>query len=343
MTSTLYRSTWRGHNLGPVLGPLKFCIDWFRSLILNLKIMKKRLGQFKAENGGSHADFEAVYKTFCASFGVSNQFMNWYLNKGVSKYNFESLKSIYFDEKKDNIDFAKSQLNEKGFYVLNQKIPPAVLKSIREQLLKCPTKASTVDTDFKQRSFSDFCESPMYFIPEAEVVKIPETRQLACEPLLLNLAQQYLGCPPVLTKLNAWWSVPYQGQEVLRYTPDRFHFDMDRFRWIEFFIYVDPVSSENGPHAFIEGTHKPFSIPWKFLKDGYSRLDEQEVRKTFPGRERVFVGEAGTIIAEDTRGIHRGEPVKKGHRLMLQVEYVGHLFGSPYYRHKFRKNEWKDG
>ncbi len=41
-----------------------------------------------------------------------------------------------------------------------------------------------------------------------------------------------------------------------------------------------------------------------------------------------FTGEAGTIIAEDTIGLHKGKNVTKGRRLILQFEYALSMFGA---------------
>jgi hypothetical protein len=64
------------------------------------------------------------------------------------------------------------------------------------------------------------------------------------------------------------------------------------------------------------------------LKKGYQRTADGEVFRHFSrNRERSFVGKAGTMIAEDTIGLHKGQNVQKGDRLVLQIQYTNSLFG----------------
>ncbi len=41
-----------------------------------------------------------------------------------------------------------------------------------------------------------------------------------------------------------------------------------------------------------------------------------------------FAAPRGTIIAEDTRGFHKGKHVERGDRLVLQIQFSNSLFGA---------------
>jgi hypothetical protein len=43
-----------------------------------------------------------------------------------------------------------------------------------------------------------------------------------------------------------------------------------------------------------------------------------------------FHGPRGTIIAEDTRGFHKGKPIEGGDRLVLEFDFCDSLFGGGY-------------
>jgi hypothetical protein len=43
-----------------------------------------------------------------------------------------------------------------------------------------------------------------------------------------------------------------------------------------------------------------------------------------------FTAPRGTVIAEDTRGLHKGRHVEKSDRLMLQLQFSNSLFGGYY-------------
>ncbi|MEI6399325.1 MAG: phytanoyl-CoA dioxygenase, partial [Pseudomonadota bacterium] len=119
-------------------------------------------------------------------------------------------------------------------------------------------------------------------------------------------------------------------------TPDKtaaqyFHFDMDRIKWLKFFIYITDVGPDNGPHSFIAKSHRSGGIPGELLQGFYKRLTDEEVFTHYGPKSRIeFTGVKGTIIAEDTRGLHKGKHVQSGDRLVFQLQYSNSLFGGEY-------------
>jgi hypothetical protein len=149
---------------------------------------------------------------------------------------------------------------------------------------------------------------------------------------LLAVAQDYLRAAPVLDIVTMWWHT------ALRDAPDAraaqlYHFDMDRPRWLKFFIYLTDVGPENGPHCFIRGSHRTGGIADPLRAHGYARLTDDDVARHYPPGDHVcFTAPRGTIIAEDTRGLHKGQHVTSGDRLILQLEFTNTLFGGRYTR-----------
>jgi hypothetical protein len=67
------------------------------------------------------------------------------------------------------------------------------------------------------------------------------------------------------------------------------------------------------------------------LEKGYARLTDEEVNTQYPADSFIeFTAPRGTIIAEDTRGLHKGKHVIKGDRLMFQLQFTNSLFGGEY-------------
>jgi len=152
-----------------------------------------------------------------------------------------------------------------------------------------------------------------------------------CDPSLLAVAQAYLGCRPILDIVAFWWHTAFSDQ------PDEeaaqfYHFDMDRLKWLKFFFYVTDVTPENGPHCFVAGSQRTGGIPEPILRKGYQRLTDEEVKAAFPdSRDFIeFTAPRGTIIAEDTRGLHKGKHVRSGDRLVFQLEFCDCMFGTGY-------------
>ena len=69
------------------------------------------------------------------------------------------------------------------------------------------------------------------------------------------------------------------------------------------------------------------------LRRGYVRLSDDEVHGHYgTAREVEFVAPRGTVIVEDTRGLHKGKAVSGSSRLILQLQFSNSLFGGQYAR-----------
>jgi hypothetical protein len=78
----------------------------------------------------------------------------------------------------------------------------------------------------------------------------------------------------------------------------------------------------------VSGSHRRGAIPQKLLEQGYSRLTDEEVEQQYKKDDFIeFSAPRGTIIAEDTRGLHKGKNVVREDRLVLQFQFCNSLFG----------------
>jgi hypothetical protein len=67
------------------------------------------------------------------------------------------------------------------------------------------------------------------------------------------------------------------------------------------------------------------------LRDG--RIPDEEIHRHYPQDAITEIcGEAGSVIAVDTRGWHKGKALREGERLILQFEYTNSMFGQSYPR-----------
>jgi len=159
------------------------------------------------------------------------------------------------------------------------------------------------------------------------LVNQPDFQRLMSDSSIVALAERYLGAKPVLDTVNLWWTAKQSA------TPDSnaaqlWHFDMDRVRWVKFFMYLTDVVQESGPHCFVAGSHRLDGIPRRLRDKGYVRLTDQDVAAEYSAEAiKTFTAPRGSIIVEDTRGLHKGLPVLSGDRLMLEFEFSNSLFG----------------
>lgn len=121
-----------------------------------------------------------------------------------------------------------------------------------------------------------------------------------------------------------WWSTPAL-KEPSSEAAQLYHFDMDRIKFLKFFIYLTDVTPSTGPHCFVAGSHR--RKPAALLRDG--RFQDHELERHYaPERFVEITGPKGTVLAADTRGFHKGKPLETGSRLIFQVEFAVNMFGA---------------
>ncbi|HET7086178.1 MAG TPA: phytanoyl-CoA dioxygenase family protein [Rhizomicrobium sp.] len=170
-------------------------------------------------------------------------------------------------------------------------------------------------------------KATQYSLTRDDTTALPEVQELVSDPSIIAVAQNYLKSKPIFSGIWMGWSAKIKD------TPDsnaaqEFHWDMERVRWLRFFVYITDVGTENGPHCFIKGSHRTGAIPKDLRELGYVRHRDGTIIQRF-GHEnfREFTGGRGTIIAEDSRGFHKGKLLAKGDRLMIAFELSNTTFG----------------
>jgi hypothetical protein len=164
-----------------------------------------------------------------------------------------------------------------------------------------------------------------YDIDENSTMACPEMQDYCSDPALALIAARYLGQPVVQDQTALWWTTT-QGSRDASMNAWLFHQDRDRLSFLKFLCYLTDVGPENGPHTVLRRTHK--RVPKSLSTDG--RKTDDAVRDAGLSGDIVeLTGLAGTFMAVDTVGLHKGTPPKTGDRCVLQVEFATSLFGAP--------------
>jgi hypothetical protein len=153
-----------------------------------------------------------------------------------------------------------------------------------------------------------------------DILLAPYLLSIANRPDILAIVEGLLGCKPTLGYLATWWS--YHTEKGAQQA-EHFHRDVDDWRFVKLFIYLSDVGAKNGPHIYVG--HSSASPALRQIR----RFTDEEVVATF-GVDRIMelVGRAGEGFLEDTFGIHKGQPVAEGTRLIFQAVYS--MFPLPY-------------
>jgi hypothetical protein len=285
--------------------------------------------------------YHAMVGLFCLTGGRSNDFMSRLIGLVKRPYRFHRPVGVLGDMTAASTRMLiVDALRRDGYVMLPSVLPPDVCQRLLDYSLRQPSRTRVMDN---RRAFADQSvlydrKTPAavrYDFSMADLLANTDVQQLLADQSLVSVAQDYLGARPSVDVLAMWWHTAFSD------TPDSeaaqyFHFDMDRPKWLKCFIYLTDVTKASGPHIFVAGSHRTGGIPRSFLERGYVRLMDDEVDAEF-GADRIieFVAPRGTIILEDTRGLHKGAHVRSGDRLMLQIQFSNSLFGGTYPRARF--------
>ncbi|MBX2882166.1 MAG: phytanoyl-CoA dioxygenase family protein [Granulosicoccus sp.] len=103
------------------------------------------------------------------------------------------------------------------------------------------------------------------------------------------------------------------------------HRDNDDLNVLTLFLYLDDVSSENGPFSYIKKSQRggKYDHIAPAVPPLGSYPSSEEIYPQIPVEQIIQCeGLRGTAILSDTSGLHLGGRVKSGSRLVLTARYV---------------------
>ena len=147
----------------------------------------------------------------------------------------------------------------------------------------------------------------------ADVVRAPHLLALANSPEILGVIERLFGCRPTISYMAAWWSYP---TGIAAQQAENFHRDIDDWAFIKLFVYLTDVDEDKGPHVYVRGSASASRA------NAIQRYQDDEIAALFPPSDIVkMTGNAGCAFLENTFGLHKGQPVKEGNRLIFQAVY----------------------
>jgi hypothetical protein len=309
-----------------VISNLKFALRGFVStLMLVLQIAKVKLTGRQSNNSHTY-----LLESFYLLGGSLNLIAAKVLGKRMLEIPNNGLLGKYSSAE---LDRAASKLKSEGYFVFESVISPEMCQTILEESGKIPGKTRIMDNGngvVEEKFFNRSAPTSVRFdYSGSNLISNKTLQRIVFDESILSFAQRYLGVAPILDLVGMWWHTTYAK------SPDKqaaqwFHFDMDHLKWIKFFFYITDVDENTGPHTFVARSHKGFGIPFKLRSKGYVRLTDEEVAASYTAELfKEFIGKRGTLIVEDTRGLHKGKHCISGDRLLFQLEFTASTFGVP--------------
>lgn len=282
---------------------------------------------FKVRKKNSSRSYDSMLRLFYLTGGVSNDIINYFVckksilhseNNGIlSKYDELSIKSFQTKLKREGFIILENILsqqdindliydfqNKYGFYLSDQK-----------------------DNFSKQKLNLDNPKGVTFHYSPQDIIDNENCHKILFDTSLINFSQDYLKCCPVIDNVSAWWSFPKDIAD--KNAAQWWHYDLDRPKWLKFFFFLTDCTFETGAHCFVKGSHKNNGIKWSLRNKGYSRLSDEEIEKSY-SKEDIITVEAkkGSLLIEDTRGLHKGRQLIKNNRFLIQLQFSSSTFGA---------------
>ena len=154
---------------------------------------------------------------------------------------------------------------------------------------------------------------------DIDLKKTNYLKDIASSKLLLSMAKNYIGKNEISISSLCYISNPaIISEEEKKDNAQYFHYDNDFKKSLKVFIYLNDVDLNSGPHSFVQFSHNR-----RFLKHLVSkRIDDEEIISYY-GKENIktFNLSRGSLIIEDTFGLHKANPPTKNTRTVLILVY----------------------
>ncbi|MCB0478276.1 MAG: phytanoyl-CoA dioxygenase family protein [Crocinitomicaceae bacterium] len=280
----------------------------------------------------SNLGYQGFRYLFVKTNGYSNDFASKFISILHPNKSSSNSKGILGELDTNKIKEICSDIRENGFTTFDVHLPDSYIHELVRFAESTPV--SYLEFDKKYITYSQekvLFNSENNFTPrfqfETDQLLENETIKLLCfDASMRAIAAEYLNTEPILDLISMWWSLPY-GEEAEDKAAQMYHFDMDRFGFLKFFFYLTDVDETNGPHCYVRKSNK--RLPKKIRED--RRITDQEVNDLYPKEDILeLCGKKGSILAVDTRGLHKGKPLIAGKRLLFQLQFSNSLFGQSY-------------
>lgn len=257
-------------------------------------------------------------KRIIARFSISKLFIKFHQSNSKNQEmpysedkNFEDL----------NIETANKYLNNLGIYE-DLKISD---KSLNKILNYCKSELFNFNRNpkFKIKFDERFNYKDLYIMNIMNPhLNCEEINSISKNKKIINIVKNYIGANPILESTQIFWSVPYFDKDGNPKEPPNkefgYHYDIDGYKFIKFFIYLTDVLDENcGHHCFVT---KDNGKEKSFFEKIYRRVPDQIITNKYNNRVKNIFGPKGKGFLEDTSFYHKGNFPKK-ERGMLAIIY----------------------
>lgn len=289
---------------------------------------------FKLRKKNTTGTYNYMLRFFYLTGGISNDVINFFVSKKPISIKFnDGLLSKYSD--KTLYDYQK-KLKEDGYIIFENILNDEKINNLTSEL---STKEGYYISDRngisnKQKLNLKNQKEVKFFYSPQDIIDLKSFHEILFDSSLIQFSQNYLNSYPVIDNISSWWSFPSKIAD--KNAAQWWHFDLERPRWLKFFFLLTDCTMDTGAHCFVKGSHKNLGIKWSLRKKGYSRLSDKQIEDQYQKEQIVnVITKKGSLLIEDTRGLHKGTRLTQDYRLLIQVQHSSSLFGTKLEKFKF--------
>ena len=252
---------------------------------------------------------------------IKDSVYTYYFIKKALRFHLYHKKILYKYNKEDRLDNVVRDLIYNGFSVIENYWSKEKCDEVLKNLM--PISKKRKNEDFKSGAYfrvkeeNEKEDKGVYrlFHPDKEFGFLNE---LKYDKFINQCIDIYYGYPMYPNYMT------YQHNEIAGNETRGYHVDgwVDEFKA---FLYLEDVTLENGPFAYIRKSHKAHFFRYKNLIKDQHRNPEtgfsHEDFKSMQHNEEYLTGKAGTLIIADVAGLHRGLPQVSAERNILYNNY----------------------
>ncbi len=276
-----------------------------------------------------------LVRLFCITGGFSNDIVSFFTSKKIKKQKSET--------KYSNFDFEliNKSLENDGYYIIKNFLSNDQCDNLKNFIFKNKliAKKNGIILDDQILFDSENPKGVFYEMSKDKIFNSDIAQDLVFNKFFNDICQNYFKSLPIFDHMSL--AISAKSKEPDSNAAQLFHFDLERPKWLKFFIYLNDVDENNGPHFFVPKTHKNFGIKKVIRNKGYSRIDDEIIKK-FYSEIKTIKGKKGTLLIEDTRGLHKGSVVKENYRCIALLQFNNSNFGGEHHNYKFKINGEKN-
>lgn len=264
-------------------------------------------------------------------------------------YRLKFIDRLVLPDRDDRVREAIRQIRVNGFYQDSSFLSPELLARAQQEVLsvleagkfEMPCLAQTlVDPKkhakfienkflgsnttylkegfaFEQKDFRSLDQVVMQYRPST--IKIngspdtPSFFRILLDDFVLRVVEGYMGIRPYLIEAYARRNFPAEYKVMNHF----WHRDQNhRHFLLKSFVFLSDCGPQNGPHQFVRGSHSTTDFRDK------TYYEDEEIERAHSARIETSLVKAGTIVIEDTRGLHRACVPTEGARDLLYGVYL---------------------